>query len=591
MNGKSIFKEIFRSLSPLCPTSPINAIINSNRRSNCALYSTLAPVKNISSFHPSLLPLETHRTIKELFQIQAHLITSGFFQDPLNAGKVLQTCSDLGFVDYTILIFRNIESPDALCVNTVIKAYSRSTDPNQAVVFYFDMLQNGFLPNSFTFPPLFNSCAKIDSAQPGAKCHAQAIKNCVHNVLPVQNSMIDMYANFGLMDSAWRLFNDMSERDTVSWNSIISGYVKLDNLATAHRIFNRMPTKNVVSWNIMISGYLEIGNPGCGLKLFREMQKSGLRGSAITMVSVLTACGRSARLKEGKSVHGSIIRNFMESSLILDTSLIDMYSKCKIDKAARRVFDRMPGRNLVCWNAMILGHCIHGCPEDGIILFKDMVEKVEVESSETRHSKTKKSQVEKYVFLPDEITFIGVLCACARAGLLSEGQKYFIQMTNLYGIKPKFAHYWCMANLYFDVGLVQEAEEFLRRMLNENTDWLFESSLWSGFFGSCRFQGDIDLGEKIALQLIEMDTQNALGYSLLSNIYGAAGRWNDVEKVKEMAKEKGVRTPGCHLIDLNRIVHHFRIGESSQPGVQEVYHMMDKLSHRLKLPMNDSFPP
>ncbi|KAF9617895.1 hypothetical protein IFM89_039114 [Coptis chinensis] len=183
-----------------------------------------------------------------------------------------------------------------------------------------------------------------------------------------------MYASFDLIHSASRLFDSMSNRDSVSWNSIISGYVRVGYVDTAHRIFDQMPMKNVVSWNIMISGYLnKARNPGCGLKLFREMIKMGVKGIDTTFVVVLTACSRSARLKEGKSVHGSIIKNFGMSTLIIKTALIDMYSKCRRVDAARRVFNSMLVRNIVSWNAMILGYCIHGCPDDGISLFHEMI--------------------------------------------------------------------------------------------------------------------------------------------------------------------------------------------------------------------------
>jgi len=77
----------------------------------------------------------------------------------------------------------------------------------------------------------------------------------------------------------------------------------------------------------------------------------------------------------------------VRSSLILDTVLIDMYCKCRKVEDARRVFERMGERNLVSWNAMILGHCIRGSPEDGLGLFDVMIGmgkmKYGVESDET----------------------------------------------------------------------------------------------------------------------------------------------------------------------------------------------------------------
>ncbi|KAJ1408761.1 Tetratricopeptide-like helical domain superfamily [Sesbania bispinosa] len=72
------------------------------------------------------------------------------------------------------------------------------------------------------------------------------------------------------------------------------------DLSAAHALFDVMPDRNLATWNVMISGFLKARNPGYALKLFREMGKLGLKGNVRSMVSVVTACGRSARLKGRK---------------------------------------------------------------------------------------------------------------------------------------------------------------------------------------------------------------------------------------------------------------------------------------------------
>ena len=79
----------------------------------------------------------------------------------------------------------------------------------------------GFFPNSYTFVPLVASCAKMGCIGSGKECHAQATKNGVDSVLPVQNSLIHMYACCGDVQLARVLFDGMLSRDLVSRNSII----------------------------------------------------------------------------------------------------------------------------------------------------------------------------------------------------------------------------------------------------------------------------------------------------------------------------------------------------------------------------------
>ncbi|MCD7446965.1 hypothetical protein HAX54_020743 [Datura stramonium] len=147
----------------------------------------------------------------------------------------------------------------------------------------------------------------------------------------------------------------MTERDVVSWNSIVNGYVKVGEIVVAQQLFDAMPQRNLVGWNVMMTGYLNSHNPGKCLKLFREMTQRGLNGKDATIVIALTACARSARMNEGKSVHGSLIKVSKDLNLIISTTLIHMYSRCGRAEIARLIFDRMSFKNIVCRNAMILG--------------------------------------------------------------------------------------------------------------------------------------------------------------------------------------------------------------------------------------------
>ncbi|XP_050228930.1 pentatricopeptide repeat-containing protein At3g51320-like [Mercurialis annua] len=545
-----------------CPSFSITSNPTKNQQffsssSSSSRPSIVEKLKPIFIYHPSIEFLKSCRNLNHLFQIQSKLITSGLF--PFWAARLLKFYSELGYMNYTFLIFNHIDSPDTFCVNYVLKACSLSSKPYQAVDFYFEMLKNGLLPNSYSFVSLFAACAKMTSVRSGKKCHGQALKNGVECILPVQNSLIHFYGCCGDVEFARKVFDEMSQRDSVSWNSIVNAYAQLGEVGIAHDIFRMMLEKTVVSWNILISGYLKVNNPGCSLMLFREMVNCGLRGNDATMVSVLTACCKSARLKEGRSVHGFIIRMAMNLNIKLLTSLINMYNRCQKVEVARIIFDRTTYRNLICWNAMILGHCIHGNPEDGLNLFKDMVE----------------SSGKGETIVPDDVTYIGVLCACARAGLLTEGMKFFSEMKDTYSLKPNFAHHWCMANLYAGVGHIQEAENIVRNMPKNDENTSSESLAWAHLLSLCRFQADTTLGERIAKSLIDADPQNFAHYQLLVNIYAVAGKWNDVTKVRGLVKEKKLgKTPSCNLMDLKEIVHDYRVGHLWQEGINDINMMI-----------------
>ncbi|XP_074289936.1 pentatricopeptide repeat-containing protein At3g51320-like [Silene latifolia] len=516
---------------------------------------------NISIVHQISNYLD-HKTLKrsQIYQIHAQLVTSGRIQNPFLCSKLLKLSSFVEDLRYILWVFDLIKNPNIVCVNTVIKACSLSCSPLKGVHFYFEVLKNGgIFPNSYTFPPLISCCSKLSDVNLGEMCHGQVIKYGFNGVLQIENSLIHMYASCGVIEIALKVFDGMLERDSVSWNSMIDAFAKMGDLKSAHKLFDVMPERNVVSWNVLMSGYLQGKNPGLVLKLFREMVTKEVLANDATVVNVVTACGRSARLKEGASVHGFLVRRLCNLNLIVNTALINMYNKCRKVDVARAIFDSLPRKNLVCWNSMILGHCLHGDPRDGLRLFGDMVrERV----------------------LPDEITFIGVICACTRAELMEEGRVYFQQMVDVYGLKPNFAHYWCMANLFASNGLLEEALETVRKVSDCGIEMRSESLVWATLLSSCRFQCETSVGEKVAKALIELEPNNAMCYVLLYNIYAAAGLWENAADVKNLMKKTLTgRLPGCNLVDLIDIVHNFRVADTMQCGEDIVMMINEVLRH------------
>lgn len=104
-----------------------------------------------------------------------------------------------------------------------------------------------------------------------------------------------------------------------------------------------------------------------------------------------------------------------ESSVIVANSLIDMYGKCGSMVDAQYLFDSLPTRHFVTWNALITGYARQGNSEHVFHLF----EKMKFEGIQ-----------------PNGITFLSVLNACGHEGLVEEGQRYFQTMSKQFNILP-----------------------------------------------------------------------------------------------------------------------------------------------------------
>lgn len=125
-----------------------------------------------------------------------------------------------------------------------------------------------------------------------------------------------------------------------------------------------------------------------------------------------------------------------------------MYAKCGAVEEAYRTFSKMNDRNIVTWNTMILGLAAHGHTNEALTLFSKMLDE-KLES-------------------PNDVTFLGVLCACSHGGMVEEGRKNFNNMSKDYHIHPNIKHYGCMVDILGQAGLIQEAYELVRSMEHAN---------------------------------------------------------------------------------------------------------------------------
>lgn len=206
---------------------------------------------------------------------------------------------------------------------------------------------------------------------------------------------------------------------------------------------------------------------------------------------------------------------------------------------------------------MITGYGMHGHGEDAIVLFKKM---------------------EEAGMKPDYITFVGVLSACSHAGLLDEGWRYFDYMRRDHCIPARVEHYTCMVHLLGRTGHLEEAHSLIKNMPLEP-----DAGVLGALLFACWVHVNVDLGERVSEWLLELEPDNAGNYVMLSNIYAAAGQWNDVAKVRTMLKGRGMKKSiGCSWIEIKNKVHAFVVADRSHPQSSEIYGLLEKLERQMK---------
>ncbi|KAJ0937554.1 putative tetratricopeptide-like helical domain superfamily [Helianthus annuus] len=147
----------------------------------------------------------------------------------------------------------------------------------------------------------------------------------------------------------------MPNPDTISYNEIITGIAQFGNMEKAVEILSTMPNPNSSSWNSIITGYVNRNNPRSALKVFDQMHLNGVWMDGFTFSSILSGVARVGAHRWGTLIHCCVVKLGFDECVVVGSALIDMYSKCGQVNAAEFIFESLPDKNLVTWNAMISG--------------------------------------------------------------------------------------------------------------------------------------------------------------------------------------------------------------------------------------------
>jgi len=266
-------------------------------------------------------------------------------------------------------------------------------------------------------------------------------------------------------------------------NSLVDMYAKCGSMEDAQRVFNKLPSCKVVTWNDMILGHVKCGQGQKALELFRQMQQEGVQPDPITFLWVLNACASVVALEEGRCTHEQIIQSGWNSAVFVGNWLVDMYAKCGSMEDAKRVFDKMPLQDVVSWNSILGGFAMNGHGKEALTYFEQMCEEG---------------------VQPDDITFVCLLSACSHSGLVHEGMCFYASMKEVYMISPTVEHYTCMVDLLGRADHLQEAENMIKSMPCKP-----HFATCMALIGACRIHGNLEMGECVAKQVIELESENA----------------------------------------------------------------------------------
>ncbi|KAK0597492.1 hypothetical protein LWI29_025859 [Acer saccharum] len=457
-------------------------------------------------------------------EVQGYVTKMGFLNDVSVCNSLMKMYSSFGNWEEAENIFRRMESKDVVSWTTMISVYENNFLPEKAIETYKMMEADSIRPDEITIASVLSACACLGELELGIKLHELTKRTGFISYLIVANTLVDMYS-------------------------------KCKSIDKALEVFHQIPVKNVISWTAIIVG-LRLNNRCFEALFFFRKMKLNLKPNSVTLVSVLSACSRIGALMCGKEIHAHALRTGVGFDGFLPNALLDMYVRCgRIEPAWNQFYSNK--RDVSAWNILLTGYAERGQGGQAVEFFNRMVD-----------SKVK----------PDEVTFIALLCACSRSGMVTEGLEYFSSMQQKYLITPNLKHYACIVDLLGRAGKLEEAYEFIQKIPMKP-----DAAIWGALLNACRIHQSVELGELAAEHIFETETRHVGYYVLLCNLYVGSGKWDEVAKVRKMMREQGLTVdPGCSWVEVKGEVHAFLSGDNFHPRIKEINAVLEGFYEKMK---------
>ncbi|EFJ32567.1 hypothetical protein SELMODRAFT_61257, partial [Selaginella moellendorffii] len=276
--------------------------------------------------------------------IHARILSPDLRKSVFVGTALLNMYAKCGAIEQARAVFDQIPHKDVVSWTAMITAFAQMGDCRQALETLEGMIQARVQPNPVTFVAAITACSSREFLDRGRKIHAAVIDLGLHGDITIQNALVSMYAKGSSAEEALSVFQRMEDRNRVSWNSMIAAFAASAQSCAA-------------------------------MGLFHGMNLEGIKPDDVSFLGVLSACSSTRCLRSCKRIHSQLELAAVHSppDLSVENSLVTAYAKCGDLEAAERIFQRIPGKNVVSWTAMLTAYTFHGNGSKALELYDKMV--------------------------------------------------------------------------------------------------------------------------------------------------------------------------------------------------------------------------
>ncbi|KAK6917710.1 E motif [Dillenia turbinata] len=514
-------------------------------------------------------------------------------------------------------VFDKIVNEKVFLWNFMMNEYAKIGNCRESISIFWKMRDFGVEMDAHTFSCVLKCFAAIGNIKESEWVHGYLLKSGFGSYNTVVNSLIAFYFKYGRVESACKLFDELDDKDVISWNSMVSGHA-------ANGLSDR------------------------GFNVFEDMMCSGVDIDLVTMVSVMVICANVGTLHLGRALHGYAIKSSLTDELILSNSLLDMYSKCGDLGGAIQVFEKMGKRSVVSWTSLIAGYAREGMSDKAISMFREMEREGtnpdtyaitcilhacacngSLEVGKDVHSYVRENNMESNLFVCNALMDMYAKCGSmedalsvfsqmrvrdivswntmiggySKNSLPNEALNMFIEMqrhSELNGITMSCILPACASLSALDKGREIHGHILRRGFLSDRIvvnalldmyakcgalalallvfDSIFSKDLvsWTVMISGYGMHG-------YGKHIFELEPENTGYYVLLANIYAEAERWEEVKKLRErMSRRRLKKQPGCSWIEIKGRAQIFVAGDNSHHLSKKIQSLLKRVSLRMK---------
>ncbi|KAH7289132.1 hypothetical protein KP509_31G059600 [Ceratopteris richardii] len=365
--------------------------------------------------HDLLLKCKKENDLNPALKLLHYIHEDGIVMEDSLAKELISILVEVGCMTHAMSLFDRLESQDEHSWTALIRGYTKYGEPQQLLDLYQKYEGNSsFVLNVPISMAVLKACGELKDFEFGEDVHRRLDKGLVEEDVYVASSLIYMYMKCGYP-------------------------------AKAQDVFDTVKLHNVVTWNALVSGYIENGRLEEALSYYKEMCHKGVPPDGITFICILKACGFMQDGSGSRKIHSELLKTgLLKIDAFVGSSLVDTYAKCGLLEEAEDVFERLPNKNTVSFNAMIARFIEHGHYAKALQIFE---------------------QISRNDLPADPVTFICGLKACVGDANIIKAHQIHAHILKIGIVHTNVRFASILIGVYAKCGMITETKYIFRSIL------------------------------------------------------------------------------------------------------------------------------